>query len=268
MSPKEKITLSQEQETLLIPLYSKAQPNPILNDAKARQILDEIVYDFKQLNIPGKTEVTLRLRAKQLDVYARDFTAAHPDGLVLHLGCGLDSRCLRVARGNTRWIDLDMPDVIELRRKFYPENESYRLIASSVTDLAWVDSVDAGGRPVFIIAEGLFMYLPEAELRTLIARLHERFPGAGLVFDAFSQLTVERIQAHPSLRKTGASIRWGIDDPHEIENWADGIRLKEEWFFSQSADIVRLSWFYRAMFRLTAGIPAAQKAQRLLFYTL
>lgn len=49
---------------------------------------------------------------------------------------------------------------------------------------------------------------------------------------------------------------------------AKGIRLKEEWFFSQSPDIPKLGWFYRFMFRLTSGIPAAQKAQRLLYYTL
>ena len=268
MNPKEKILLTKEQETLLIPLYSKAQYNPILRDEKARQILDSVQYDFGQLKIPQKTQVTLRIRAKQLDTYTREFIAGHPNALILHLGCGLDSRCLRVPHAGALWIDLDLPDVIELRRKFYPETESYRMLASSVTDLDWVEQVSPDGRPVFVVAEGLLMYLHESSVRDLILCLHQKFPGSSLVFDAFSKLTAERIKAHPSLQKTGASVHWGIDDPHEIEQWEEGIRLREEWFFSQSPDLDRLGWFYRWMFRLASSIQAAQRAQRLLYYTL
>ncbi|MCL4559107.1 MAG: class I SAM-dependent methyltransferase [Chloroflexi bacterium] len=268
MSTKEKILLAKEQETLLIPLYAKAQDNPLFDDQKARQILDEIQYDFQRLKIPEKTKVTLRMRAKKLDGYTAEFIASHPDTLVLHLGCGLDSRCLRVPRLSSRWIDLDLPEVIELRRKFYPETDSYRMIAASVTDLAWVDMVSPDGRPVFVVAEGLLMYLHESDVRALILRLHQKFSGCGFVFDAFSKMTADRVHAHPSLQKTGASIHWGIDDPHLIEQWSEGIHLKEEWFFSQSDDLDRLSWFYRLMFRLTASIPAVQRAQRLFYFTL
>jgi O-methyltransferase involved in polyketide biosynthesis len=268
MDTREKITLSKEQETLLIPLYAKAQDNPILDDRKAREILSAVEYDFRQLKVPEKTVVTLRMRAKQLDTYARRFLDAHPDAVVLHLGCGLDSRCERVDHPQADWFDLDLPDVIALRRKFYPETAGYRLIASSVTDLAWVEQVQAEGMPVFVVAEGLLMYLEPCDVRALILCLHGRFPGCEMVFDAFSALTARRIQAHPSLQKTGATVHWGIDDPREIEGWAEGIRLKEEWFFSQSPDIGRLSWFYRTMFRLTASIRAAQMAQRLLYFGL
>ena len=269
---KEKISLTKEQETLLIPLYSKAQDNPVLVDEKARQILEGIEYDFRQLKIPQKTQVTLRMRAKQLDAYTRDFISDHPDALILHLGCGLDSRCLRVPRAQSLWFDLDLPDVIELRRRFYPESETYHMLASSVTDLPWVDRVAPEGRPVFVVAEGLMMYLHESEVKALVLCLHRKYPGCSLVFDAFSKMTADRIRAHPSLQKTGASVHWGIDDPHEIENWAEGdrrgIHLKEEWFFSQSPDLDRLGWFYRWMFHLTGSILAIQRAQRLLYYTL
>jgi O-methyltransferase involved in polyketide biosynthesis len=266
--PKEKITLTKEQETLLIPLYSKAHNNPFFEDEKARQILDGVQYDFSRLKVPQKTVVTLCMRAKQLDEYTRQFLSLHPQALILHLGCGLDSRCLRVPHPQAAWVDLDMPDVIELRKKFYLQDQFDQMIPSSVTDLEWMDQVASEGRPVFVIAEGLLMYLQEKDVRALILSLHQRFPGCSLAFDAFSKLTAERVKAHPSLQKTGAVIQWGIDDPHEIEHWADGICLKEEWFFSQSPDIVKLDWFYQLMFRLTGSIPAAKKAQRLLYFTL
>ena len=268
----ETVLLGKEQETLLIPLYAKAQDNPILPDENARRILDRVQYDFAKLHIPQKTVVTLLIRAKQLDSYTQQFIAAHPNALILHLGCGLDSRCLRVPRAQTLWFDLDLPDAIDLRRKFYTETETYRMIASSVTDLTWLDQISAEGRPVFVVAEGLLMYLHESEVRALLLCLHQKFPGCSLVFDAFSKLTADRVQAHPSLQKTGATIHWGINDPHDIERWTKGdhpgIQWKEEWFFSQSPDIHRLSWFYRFMFSLTGSIKAAQKAHRLLYYTL
>jgi O-methyltransferase involved in polyketide biosynthesis len=272
METKEKILLTKEQETLLIPLYSKAQDNPILKDEKARQILGQVEYDFGGLRVPQKTVVTLSIRARQLDIYTQEFIDQHPNALILHLGCGLDSRCLRVERRETIWYDLDLPDVIDLRRKFYTESDVYHLIPSSVTNLAWLELVSPKDRPVFVVAEGLMMYLQESEVRDLILCLHQTLPGCSLVFDAFSKMTVARVESHPSLKKTGASVKWGIDDPHEIESWVESsggdIQLQEEWFFSQSADIARLGWFYRFMFRLTAAFPTVQKAQRLLYYTL
>ncbi len=268
MNAKEKISLTKEQETLLIPLYSKAQNNPLFDDEKARQILAGVDYDFDRLRTPQKTAVTLRIRAKQLDTYTRRFINAHNDALILHLGCGLDSRCERVERSGTQWFDLDMPEVIALRRKFYAESETYHLIPSSVTDLSWLDQIPLEGRPAFVVAEGLLMYLHESDVKALVLALRQKFPGCEFAFDAFSKLTADRVKAHPSLQKTGAMIYWGIDDPHEIEQWGPGIHLMEEWFFSQEQDIDRLSWLYRSMLRQSRSIKAANRAHRLLYYAL
>jgi O-methyltransferase involved in polyketide biosynthesis len=237
-------------------------------DEKAQQILDQIEYPFKDLKIPKKTTVTLLVRAEKLDSYTKAFLQRNPNGLVLHLGCGLDSRCLRVTHDQATWIDLDMPDVIELRRKLYPENEGYKMIACSVTDLAWLDQVEDQRQPVLVIAEGLLMYLHENEIRDLFLALQACFPGCQVAFDAFSQYTTDRIKNHPSLKKTGAVIHWGIDDPHDIENWSPGIEFLEEWYFSQSPLISRMDAFYKLMFKLTAYIKIAQQAQRILFYKL
>jgi O-methyltransferase involved in polyketide biosynthesis len=265
---KKSIALHQEQETLLIPLFAKAQPNPILEDAEAQKILASIDYDFARLHVPQKTAVTLLIRARKMDETVREFLAAHPKALILHLGCGLDSRCLRVGTPQAQWYDLDLPDVIQLRRAFYSETESYHMLASSVADLAWLDQIPPTSLPVLIIAEGLFMYLPETSVKQLLLAIHDRFPHSQIIFDAFSQYTTERIQAHPSLQKTGARILWGIDDLHQIETWAEGIHLQEEWYFSQSPAIPAMKGYFRFMFRLSARIPLAQKAHRILRYQL
>jgi len=269
---KEKVLLTEEQETLLVPLYSRAvesqQPNPIFVDGKAQEILEHVEYDFAKLKIPRKTAVTLCIRAKKIDAYTREFLASHPRSVVIHLGCGLDSRYTRVNNGEVEWYDLDMPEVIDLRRKFYEETGTYHMIPSSVTDLGWIDTISLRGRLVLVIAEGLLMYLKEEEVKALILKLKEAFPGCGLVFDAYSVLTAKSAKKHPSIKKTGAVIHWGIDDATAIEQWAEGIRLKEEWYFTQAEDIEKLGSGYRLSFRIAGLFTAAKKAHRILYYSL
>ena len=263
------MTLTPEQETLLITLYAKAQPgNPLLFDPTAQDILNRVDYDFARLHVPYKTVVLVCQRAKKLDAITRDFLDEHPGGVVLQLGCGLDSRFTRVDDGRVNWYDLDMPPVVKLRHQFFTETERYRMIASSVTDMEWVNTVASGGRAVLVVAEGLLMYLDEADVRRLVLRLHETFPGCRLVADVFSRLTARSAANHPSLKSTGATIGWGIDDPYELETWAPGLRLLEEWYFSNDPDLARLNFGYRLAYRLAGAFKMVQRAHRIVYYQL
>jgi O-methyltransferase involved in polyketide biosynthesis len=264
-----KITLTPEQETLLIPLYAKGQPgNPLLFDPQAEAILSQVDYDFTRLKVPYKTVILVCQRAKKFDTVARSFLAEHPDGVVLHLGCGLDGRFWRVDNGTVEWYDLDMSPVIELRQRFLPAHERCHLLSSSVTDLKWMEQVRAGGRQVLVVAEGLLMYLGEADVKRLLLQLRETFPGCRLTADVFSRMTARAATRHPSLKQTGASIAWGMDDPHEIEPWAQGIHLIEEWFFTQDPDLGRLSVGYRFAYKLAGAFMIAKRAHRIVYYQL
>lgn len=269
---KQNILFKKEQETLLIPLCSKAiesrQPNPIFFDQKSLDMLDRIKYDFPRLKVPRKTSLMVCMRAAKIDDYARSFLSQHPEGIVLHLGCGLDSRFSRVDNGQVIWFDLDMPDVIELRRKFYDESNRYHMIASSVTDFSWADILPLHAQPALVIAEGLLMYLKEEDVKTLFQKLHQKIPGSSIVFDAFSTMTVKGVKYQPSIKSTGALVHWGIDNPREIEQWTEGIRFVEEWFFSQSETIAKLGLAYRLTFKLAGFFKAANKAHRILYFKL
>lgn len=271
---KERVKLEKEKETLLIPLYSKAEESkkekPILSDPKAVDIIENgIDYDYSKLRIPYKTKLSLSMRAKQLDIYTQAFLKKYPDGTVIHLACGLDSRFCRVDNGNVNWYDLDFPEVIDLRRKFYSESDRYHLIPSSVADLEWMDQiqVNVSGK-YFFVAEGLLMYLTPADVKTLILELSRRFPGSQLACDVFSTFTVKQISKHPSIRKTQADIFWGIDNAKEIEQWDQDIKIFEEWFFSHSPELEKLSFGYRLGFKLAALLPIANKAHRILLIQL
>lgn len=110
----------------------------------------------------------MALRATQLDDWSADFLGRHPNAVVLHLGCGMDTRAFRLhPPQDVRWFDVDQPNVIELRRKLYNDRHGCRMVGSSVTDAGWLDETPTD-RPALIVAEGLFMYLHEPEVRTLL----------------------------------------------------------------------------------------------------
>jgi O-methyltransferase involved in polyketide biosynthesis len=269
MSNRVRATLTPEQETLLITLYAKAQPdNPLFFDPVALDILNQVDYDFSRLRVPFKTVILVCQRAGKLDAITRDFLGAHPGGVVLQLGCGLDSRFWRVDDGQVAWYDLDMPAVIELRRRFFAGSERYHMIAASVTDPGWMDAVAAGGRPVLVVAEGLLMYLDPAAVRRLVLGLHETFPGCRLAADVFSRLAARSASNHPALKVTGATTAWGIDDPRELEAWGPGLRLLQEWYFSDDPDLARLSFGYRLAYKLAGAFKMVRRAHRIVYYQL
>jgi O-methyltransferase involved in polyketide biosynthesis len=135
-----------------------------------------------------------------------------------------------------------------------------------VTDLDWTNAVAAVARPVLIVAEGLLMYLDEADVKRLLLRLREVFPGCLLIADVFSRMTARSATKHPSLKQTGASLGWGIDDPHEVEGWAQGIRLLEVWYFTQDPDLNRLNLGYRLAYKLAGAFGTVRRAHRIVYY--
>ncbi|APA76136.1 class I SAM-dependent methyltransferase [Mycobacterium avium subsp. hominissuis] len=216
--------------TNLVTLYLRAcesrSRQPILGDTAAAEAVDRIRYDFKRIHrmsLPASNQYLVALRAVQFDDWCAELLGRHPDAVVLHLGCGLDGRAFRVSvPPSVSWFDVDQPSVIGLRRRLYDDTENYRMIGSSVTELQWLDEVPAG-RPTLMVAEGLLMYLREDEVRLLLQRLIDRFPGGEMHFDTLSALA-------PLLSKvfTRGIITWGIRDARRIADWNPRLRFLEQ----------------------------------------
>lgn len=267
-----KIVLTEEKETLLIPLLGKAKENekerPILIDKKAVEIINKIDYDFQSLKIPEKTNILMCIRAKLIDNFVKDFLTECKESVALHLGCGLDSRYDRIENSNVDWYDVDFKEVIDIRRNFYNETNNYHMVASSVTESKWIEKIPREKKQYIVIAEGLFMYLKEDEIKNLINRLKDRIGSYTLVFDAFSVIAAKNAKNHPSLKKTGAKIHWGVNDPEELPKWGMGIQLIEEKYFTENEEINNLNTTTRIMLKMANLIPIAKKAHRLLIYRI
>jgi len=226
-------------ETLLIPLYVRAleseRSDGLLKDEKAVALVEEMGYDFsrvERVKMDENDKAALILRNLEFDRHARDFLARNPQAVVVHIGCGLDPRFERVDDGSVEWFDLDLPDVIEVRRKYVGgEGPRCRLLACSVLDEAWMETVDAlGPRPHLFMAEGVFMYLEEAQVRSLTLRLLGRFPGAELVFDTYSPFLVWANNLRMKRSEFSARYHFGLKHSTDLEGWGAGIRFLDAWF--------------------------------------
>jgi hypothetical protein len=93
---------------------------------------------------------------------------------------------------------------------------------ASVTDSEWLASVP-DDRPTVAVFDGLSMYRTEQEGQRLIQRITSRFPGGQLLFDVYGRLGIKLQRLVPAIRNAGATLQWGVDDPHEIENLHPGL---------------------------------------------
>jgi O-methyltransferase involved in polyketide biosynthesis len=224
-------------ETLLIPLYVRAKetqrPDAILRDEKAIEMVRQIEYDFSRIKLQGHDELGVILRVREFDRFARDFLAAHPDGVVVHIGCGLDTRFERVDNGRVEWYDLDLPDVIDLRRRFIREEDGrYHLLNCSVFDFTWMETVDKHRpRPFLFIAEGVFPYFEEAQIKSLLLKMRGIFPGAEVVFDAHTPFVIWADNLQLAFSKVKARLHFALKHGRDLETWDAGIRMLEEWFY-------------------------------------
>jgi O-methyltransferase involved in polyketide biosynthesis len=273
MSETTNPTLSGVSQTLLITVYLRAmetqRPDALIKDEKAVELVTRMSRDFdfmKQIPMKEVNKVVPLLRNREFDRYAQDFLTRHSKAVVVHIGCGLDSRFERVAERNSQveWYDLDLPHVIELRRKLIgDERERYHFLACSALEDAWMEAMSALRQRFFLfMAEGVFPYLEEAQVKSLVLRLRDRFPGAELVFDAISPFELWVGNLRLAISKLGARAHWGLRRGQELEGWGDGIRLLDEWGFCDDPTprLDNLRWI--------SHIPLLARALRVYHFQL
>jgi len=242
-------------ETLLIPLYFKAvetqRVDSIIRDEKAVEIIQHIEYDFAKFDKAWLSQVGVAVRTEILDEATVAFMHQHPDAIVVNLGAGLCTRFNRIDNGRVTWYELDLPEVIELRRRFFTETDRHRFIEGSITDFRWMDQIKRkGGKPVLFIGKGLFMYFEEREVKNLFVEMATRFPGAEMIFEINGPITVGRSKYHDVVSKVGeAEFKWGPSSGAVCATWDDRIQFVQEWNY---LDRHRDRWGFM---RLFAYIP-------------
>jgi O-methyltransferase involved in polyketide biosynthesis len=280
-------TMTDISETLLIPLYARAletkSKNPVITDRKAVEITDQLNKLFLTSSSPlhqqlmkGKLRRTankkliafLSIRTRQFDRYCRKFLQQHPKGTIVELGCGLSSRFSRIDNGTVTWYDLDLPDVIAVRKQFFQETARNHMLASSVLDFRWMDQLLATA--MLFIAEGLLMYLHEDEVKSLVLALQQRFPGCDLVCEVEHAFVIKTLKKERWKKKfqrdhhlgPNATLSFGIQDGRELESWEQGITFLDEWTVFDDHE-KKLGWM-----NLFSFSKRLRKAQWIIHYRL
>jgi O-methyltransferase involved in polyketide biosynthesis len=263
-----KIHVNDISETAFLTLQCHAldaqSSRPLLNDTGAIGTLDTLKRYFASSDRrlhkklfenkvkPGLVTHTV-LRAKQYDACIRSFLERYPEAAVINIGCGLDHRFERVDNGKVRFFDLDLPDIMNIKKQVFPEKERYTQISGSVFDVGWIGQVRTDH--VILVAEGVFMYCLEEDVKMLFAKLQEQFRDPEIVFEVFSSRWLrgwrKRIMEFKLKKELklgeGTVFRFGIADSDAIEKWDPGMKLISDWSYLDSGELDSffLKWMRR-----------------------
>ena len=266
-SDKVHVDFTGPPQTMLDMVYARLldaeSPQPVLGDTWAKKLMDQVDYDVAKspiLKQRRRQTTSIAVRGAQLDIWTRQFLANHERPLVLQIGAGLDSRAFRVDPGpSVDWYDIDFPDVIALRERFYPTRKHYHLVASSATDLAWLDAIPTD-RPALLIAEGVSMYLTEGDGIALLRRVVERFPAGELQLDFWSRFGSKAMRRNNTVvRSSNSQLGWTVDEPDDILNAVPGTRLLRAVSLFEAETVQRLTRGYQRFAKVASRTPVLRK---------
>ncbi len=226
MSQKIAVKTGTVEETLLLPLWGRAyetrQDKPRLVDTRAVEIIDRVDYDFTTIE---KTQAMSQhgwvARSLHTDKLTKEFITRHPEGSIVNIGCGLDTTFSRIDNGTIMYYELDLPEVIALRKNFIEESERHKSIASSFLDTQWFGQI-ATGKGLLFLAGGVFCYFNEQQIKNFFIQLADTFKECELYFDALSPMAM-KIAKKQVLKKGGMGMSidegWALKPVKKLESW-------------------------------------------------
>lgn len=257
--------MNNVSKTLYIPLYGKAcvsKKEIILSDSTA-----EHIWDAEGFPLRGKAKskwlaYSMAMRAAVFDRWAVRCMEENPGALVLHLGCGMDSRAVRVgAQNGCRWVDIDFPEVIEERKRYYAETPSYRMLAGDARETGWLEELPQA-QTAIVVMEGLSMYLKPEEVTGLLAALQARFGKLHVLMDCYTTFGAKASKYKNPINTVGVTQTYGIDDPAKLAG-AAGVRFIKEHDMAPEDLIQQLSRLEQVIFRKLFAGAFAKKIYRM-----
>ncbi len=244
MTEKIAIKLGNVQKTLLLPLWGRAletqKKKPFLTDQTAVEIIKKIDYDFSTItaNLSEISQLGWIIRSLLIDRIIKGYLEKHPKATIVNIGSGMDTTFERIDNGLTFWYDLDLPDVIKLRKEFISENDRRKFISASFLEEQWLDQLKIEDNLLFIAA-GVFYYFEEFQIRGFLKKIADKFPGSEIVFDATSPIGV-KMANKMVIKNSGLDeksfLKWGLKSAKEIQNWDNRIEVLGESLFFKNLE--------------------------------
>lgn len=259
--------MNNVSKTLYIPLYGKAlvsRKGIILRDRRAEEIWAAEGFALKGKAKSKWLAYYMGMRAAAFDSWLRARMAADAQAVVVHLGCGMDSRIERVGADGHDWYDVDFPAVIAERRRYYAEGGTYHLLGADVRETDWLDNLPVNRRAI-VVMEGVSMYFQPEELARLLRNLKWHFAHVHVLMDCYTVLAAKASRYKNPINAVGVTQVYGVDAPESaVEN--TGLRFVQAHEMTPGARIDELRGMEKWVFRQVFAGAIAKKLYRLYEY--
>ena len=220
MEKKEKVTVKGVPETMLQTLYARAKESQkkehYIYDSKAIEIVSQLEYDFSKADKDGTMSSGVIARTIVLDKMVSEFLGKFPNTIVVNIACGMDTRCYRMQGKFSRWYNIDLPETINIRKRFLEESGPIYQIGKSAMDASYTSEIEYKGEPVLVIIEGLTMYLSETEVKQIFDIIYKKFQKVTVFVETMSPFVVHHV-TEKSIEKSQAKFTWGVKNGSELQ---------------------------------------------------
>jgi len=261
--------MNNVNKTLYIPLYGKAyvsKKHIILQDKKAEEIWDKEGFELKGKSKSKWLAYYMAMRAAVYDEWVKQEIKNNPNSVVLHIGCGMDSRVERVSINDTQWYDIDFPDVIAERRKYYTESGCYHMLSTDMRNMEWRNYI-RGNQNAIIILEGVSMYFKPEELIGLLSSVCGHFNSTRLLMDCYTKRVAKASKYKNPINDVGVTVVYGYDNPQELAE-DSGLVFTKEYNMTPQKYIEELRGIEKKIFKSLCAGKFAQSMYRMYEFRL
>lgn len=220
-------------DTLYIPLTARIYVSEhfpeYFRDDKAVSLKNEMPYEEIASKSSEYFQMAGACRFYNTDQMIKAFIDRHEKCNIVNVGCGLETAYFRInpAFEKAVFYEMDLPEVIEARRKVLGESENEILIPGDMFDFSWVENIDKG-LPTLVTVIGVFQYFEEEKVIGFLKQLKTSFPGMEVIFDAMTGKAIK--YANDYIKKTGnhdAELHFSADNGQSVAAKC-GMKLIEE----------------------------------------
>jgi len=212
--------MNSVSKTLYIPLYGKSYVSKkglFLDDKKAEEIWEAEGFSLKGKSKSKWLAYYMGVRSAVFDEWVKQQMTDATNTVIIHIGCGMDSRAIRVGAEKHKWYDVDFPEVMEERKRYYAETANYQMVAGDVRDCKWLTNIKES-KTAMVVMEGVSMYLTVDEMRNLADRLCAHFENLMLLVDCYTSFAAKMSKRRNPIHEVGVTEVYGIDNPQAYQN--------------------------------------------------
>lgn len=257
--------MNEVNRTLYIPLYGKAlvsRRGIILKDAKAEEIWAAEGFALKRKARSKWLAFYMGMRAAVFDRWLTERMEEMPEAVVLHMGCGMDSRVERVGTRGHHWFDVDFPEVITERRRYFQQTEHYKMLCGDARNPQWLEQIPKD--EAIVVLEGVSMYLRREELKGLLTAVSGHFSWVCVLMDCYTEFAAKASKVKNPIKDVGVTQVYGVDDPKSLE--CGGVTFAREGDMTPAELVDELAGVEKAVFRTLYAGGIARKMYRLYEY--